>query len=183
MAIANALLTAEEFLNLPDDGQVYELVRGCVVMMVRPGYRHGRVCNLVGHVLRNFVAEQDLGEVISNDAGVITERNPDTVRGPDVTFYSYARVPRGADPVGYPAAPPEIVFEVLSPHDRWPAVLGKAAEYLDAGVLVVCILDPELRTATICRANQAPAALAADDELLLPELHAEFRLPLARFFG
>jgi Uma2 family endonuclease len=183
MAIANDLLTAEAFFSLPDDGQVYELVRGCSVMMVRPGYRHGKVCNLVGHVLRTFVMEHDLGEVINNDAGVITERNPDTVRGPDVAFYSYARVPREADPVGYPAAAPEIVFEVLSPHDRWPAVLGKAAEYLDAGVLVVCVLEPELRSATVCRAAHPPQTLTADNELLLPELHPGFRVPLARFFG
>jgi Uma2 family endonuclease len=183
MAIANDLLTAEAFFSLPDDGQVYELVRGCSVMMVRPGYRHGKVCGYVVRLLGNFVAEHDLGSIVSNDAGVITERNPDTVRGPDVAFYSYSRVPREADPVGYPSAAPEIVFEVLSPHDRWPAVLGKAAEYLDAGVLVVCVLEPELRSATICRTSQAPLALAGHEELLLPELHADFRVPLGRFFG
>ena len=183
MAIASDLITAEVFLSLPDDGQAYELVRGSTVMMVRPGYRHGKVCGNVVRLLGNYVAEHELGSIVSNDAGVITERNPDTVRGPDVAFYSYARVPRGADPVGYPTAAPEIVFEVLSPYDRWPAVLGKAAEYLDAGVLVVCVLDPELRSATICRTNQAPLTVARQEELLLPELHADFRVPLAHFFG
>lgn len=128
MAIASDLLTAEAFRNLPDDGQAYEFVRESAVRMVRPGYRHGRVCNLAGNALRTFVAAHDLGEVVNNDAGVVTERNPDSVRGPDVAFYSYARVPRNADPVGYPTAPPEIVFEVLSPHDRWPSVLSKTAE-------------------------------------------------------
>jgi Uma2 family endonuclease len=119
-------------------------------------------------VLRSYCEQYQLGSVISNNAGVVTERNPDTVRGPDVAFYSFARVPRDAHPVGYPAAPPEIVFEVLSPRDRWPEVLAKAAEYLRAGVLVVCVLDHEARSATVYRADGPPRLVAGDDGLALP---------------
>jgi hypothetical protein len=57
------------------------------------------------------------------------------------------------------------------------------AEYLEAAVLVVCVLDPELRSATICRADQQPLVLTSLDELQLPELHVTFRVPLANFFG
>ncbi|MFO0899919.1 MAG: Uma2 family endonuclease [Pirellulales bacterium] len=183
MAIASDLLTADDFRQLPEDGHLYELVRGCAIMMVRPGYRHGRVCGEVVRLLGNYYAQHALGTVIGNDAGVITQRDPDTVRGPDVAFYSFARVPRDADPVGYPDSPPEIVFEVLSPHDRWSEVLSMAGEYLQAGVSVVCILDPEARTATVCRADGPPLVLAHDQDLALPELHAEFRVPVAQFFG
>lgn len=183
MAIASELLTADDFRQLPEDGRLYELVRGCAIMLVRPGYRHGKVCSEVVRLLGNFNAQHALGTVIANDAGVITQRDPDTVRGPDVAFYSFARMPAESVPVGYPDAPPEIVVEVLSPHDRWPEVLGKAAEYLRAGVSVVCVLDPEARSATICRADGPPQVLAPDQDLALPELHAEFRVPVARFFG
>jgi Uma2 family endonuclease len=183
MAIASDLLTADDFRQLPEDGQLYELVRGNAIMMVRPGYRHGKVCNQAGRILGNYVEEHRLGTVLNNDSGVITERNPDTVRGPDIAYYSFARMPAESVPVGYPSAPPEIVVEVLSPHDRWSEVLSKAGEYLQAGVSVVCILDPEARTATVCRADGPPRVLAADQDLALPELHAEFRVPVARFFG
>ncbi len=152
-------------------------------MMAPPGYRYGKVCNQAGRILGNYVEEHRLGTVLNNDAGVITERNPDTVRGPHIAYYSFARMPAESVPVGYPDAPPEIVVEVLSPHDRWPEVLGKAAEYLRAGVSVVCVLDPEARSATVCRADGPPQVLAADQELALPELHAGFRVPVARFFG
>jgi hypothetical protein len=39
--------------------------------------------------------------VLSNDTGVVTERGPDTVRGADISFYSYARVPKGPLPDRY----------------------------------------------------------------------------------
>jgi len=183
MAVAAPVLTAEAFRLLPDLGQPCELVRGNVAMMDRPGFRHGKVCVRVARLVGDFVERHDVGEVIGNDAGVITERNPDSVRGPDVAFYSFSRVPRGADPVGYPSAAPEVVFEVLSPHDRWAEVLAKVGEYLGAGVLVVCVLDPELRNATICRSDRHPVVLAPEADLQLPELQAEFRVPLAKFFG
>jgi len=41
--------------------------------------------------LGEFVDEHELGRVMSNDSGVITERESDTVRGADVTFYSLNR--------------------------------------------------------------------------------------------
>ncbi len=182
MAIASELLTADDFRQLPDDGQLSELVRGRQIMMVRPGYRHGKVCNQAGRILGNYAEEHGLGTVLNNDAGVITERNPDSVRGPDVAYYSFARMPPDNVPAGYPSAPPEIVVEVLSPHDRWSEVLSKAGEYLQAGVSVVCVLDPEARSATVCRADGPPQLFAEGQELALPELHAEFRVPVAKFF-
>lgn len=169
MATLEALLTAEEFLTLPDAGVPSELVRGRIVPMNMPGYRHGRICNRIGALLRTFVDAHDLGDVLNNDAGVITERGPDTVRGPDVSFYSYARVPKGSVPVGYPPAAPELVFEVFSPFDRWPDTLAKAGEYLKAGVEMVCVVDPEHETVTVYDARQPGRTYAADEELAFPE--------------
>ena len=37
----------------------------------------------------------DLGRVVTNDSGIVTQRDPDTVRGADVAYYSYARLPKG----------------------------------------------------------------------------------------
>src|SRR3954453_13340862 len=102
------LLTAEEYLLLPDDGRRTELRRGVVVYMTPPGFRHGEVCSRLNRWIGNYVEEHDLGRTLTNDSGIITERNPDTVRGADVSFYSYHRVARGPSPVGYANASPEI---------------------------------------------------------------------------
>src|SRR5207249_8014547 len=92
---AEALFTAEEYAQRPDPGYPEELVRGRIVPMSQPTRRHGQICNKVGRILGNHAEEHDLGHVLNNDSAVITEREPDTVRGADVAFYSFARLPKG----------------------------------------------------------------------------------------
>ena len=187
MSTTEALLTAEAFCRLPDLGYSAELVRGQIEMMNVPSVWHGIVCNRIGRVLGNFVDEHNLGWVVNNDSGVITERDPDTVRGADVAFYSYARLPRDTHPEGYATVPPEIVFEVASPSDRSGKILKKVAEYLNAGVDAVCVVDPESETVQVFRKDQptskiAPPALSGDDELTLPGILPGFSAAVSQFF-
>jgi Uma2 family endonuclease len=175
-------LTAEEFARRPDPGYPEELVRGRIVPMPPPTRRHGQICSQTVYLYRRFLEDHDLGQVLSNDSGVITERGPDTVRGADVAFYSYNRIPRGPLPADYGEQPPELVVEVRSPSDRWPKILIKVAEYLNAGVLAVVVLDDDSRTALLCMADQAPRRLGPEEELSIPEILPGFSVPVRRFF-
>src|SRR5262249_49109255 len=152
----------------PDPGYPEELLRGRIITMPLPGARHGRVCAEVVFLLGHSLQDHDLGRVLSNGAGVITGRAPDSVRGPDVSFYSYARLPKGELPERYPGVAPDLVFEVFSPHDRWSQMLAKVAEYLIAGVAVVGVLDPERRALDLYEGDAPVRILGEDDELALP---------------
>jgi Uma2 family endonuclease len=177
------LLTAEQFARRPDSGHPEELVKGRVITMPPPGALHGVVCAKVARRLGNLAEELDLGHVLSNDAGVVTERGPDSVRGPDVSFYSYARIPKGALPTGYPDVPPDLVVEVLSPHDRWPLVLAKVAEYRGAGVGAVVVVDPERRIVHLYDGDEPVQVLGEADELALPGPLAGHRIAVARLLA
>ncbi len=179
---APTLLTAAEFARRPDPGYPEELVRGRIVPMSLPTRRHGEICSQTNDLFRRFLDDHDLGKVLTNDSGVITERGPDTVRGADVAFYSYNRIPRGPLPADYGELAPELVVEVRSPSDRWPKILTKVAEFLNAGVLAVVVLDDDSRTALLCLADQAPRRLGPDDELTIPEILPGFAVPVRRFF-
>ena len=87
------LITAEEFLRLPENGQHRELVEGVVVTRNLPGFQHGEVCSTIVRKIGNFVEERNLGHTVSNDSGIVTKRGPDTVRGADVAYYSFHRLP------------------------------------------------------------------------------------------
>jgi Uma2 family endonuclease len=184
METAKALLTAEEYWLVPDDGQPTELVRGRVVPVNTPTPRHGFICANVAHLLSAHVHQHELGRVMTNDSGIVTENNPDTVRGADVAYFSYERLARGPMPEGYLTLLPELIVEVRSQTDRWPAILNKVAEYLRAGVGVVCVLDPQAVIAVVFYASeQPPRIFTADDELILPEVFGEqFRVPVHHFF-
>jgi Uma2 family endonuclease len=183
MATVTELLTAAEFASRPDPGYPEELVQGRIVTMPPPTPRHGQICSKANRLFGAFADEHDLGHVLCNDSGVITERDPDTVRGPDVSFYTYAKVPRGKIPKGYLDVVPDVVVEVLSEDDRWTDVLEKVHEFLAAGVAVVVVLDPQTEGATIFRPDQPPRELGPDDELTIPDLLGDFRVAVGRFFA
>jgi Uma2 family endonuclease len=182
MATAEALMTAEEFGRRPDPGYPEELVRGRIIAMPPPDRRHGQVCGQAYYMFRQYVDAHDLGQVLSNDSGVITERDPDTVRGADVAYYSYARLPKGPLPEGYGPEVPELVIEVRSSHDSWRDILLKVGEYLAAGVLKIVVLDPRSRKAHVYSVDHEPEVLGPEDELAIPELLGEFRVAVHRFF-
>lgn len=142
------LLTAAEFAKLPNpaDGSKQELVKGRIRQVPPPKGRHGQVQLEIGARLREVVKPNRLGWVVT-ESGVVIDTNPDTVRGPDVAFYSITRQPQM--PEDYFEIPPDIAVEVLSPDDRRPAVREKIREYVRAGVSLVWLVDPETRTVTV----------------------------------
>jgi Uma2 family endonuclease len=181
---AEKLFTAEEYARLPDNGQPTELVRGRIVPVNPPNHYHGYVCANITGILREFVRAQKLGRVLGNDSAVITERDPDTVRGADVAYYSYGRLPKDQIPkTRYSDAIPELVFEVLSPCDRWSQVHVKVGEYLAAGVNVVYVVDCATEHVHDFPAEQPPRQVTAEEVLTLPEVLGDFRVAVSEFFS
>lgn len=183
MATVETLLTAEEFGLLPEDGRLSELVRGRIVPVNMPYPRHGEICVNVVLLIGNHVTARQLGRIVSNDSGVVTERDPDTVRGADVAYYSYERVPKGPLPRRkYLDVAPDLAIEVRSPGDPWSEVLAKVAEYLRAGVKAVVVLDEQTRTLTIYRPDVPHQVLNDETEFSLPDILGDFRVAVGRLF-
>ena len=183
MATATSILTAEEYMALPDsfDGPT-ELVKGVLITMTPPPPRHGEICGQLVYLPRRYLEDHPLGRVVCNDSSMLTERDPDSVRGPDIAFYSYERVPKGPLPRRLLPVSPEAVFEVRSPSDRWSELHTKVGEYLTAGVKAVCVLDDDTRTMHVFYADREPQVLKAEDEFTLPDILADFSVKVARFF-
>lgn len=179
---ATNLLTAEEYRQLPDNGRYIELVRGEITEMNLPTPHHGEIYVQTSYLLRRYLDGYPVGRIVGNDSGILTERDPGTVRGADVAYYSYQRVPSGPLPQGYLNVVPELVFEVRSTADRWAQIQTKVAEYLNAGVSIVCVLDEQMETAHVFYPDQSPRKVATDEDLTLPEILEQFRVPVRRFF-
>jgi Uma2 family endonuclease len=182
MATAEALMTAKEFGERPDPGHPEELLQGKIVSRPISDRTHGYICSKVAGIFGNWLEHHDLGRVMSNDSGVLTERDPDPVRGADVAYYSHARFPRGPLPTGYGPEVPELVVEVSSASDRWSDILEKVSEYINANILVVVVLDPKPQTAHVFSGDDAPKVLGLEDELVLPNILEGFRVRVGRFF-
>jgi Uma2 family endonuclease len=182
MPTLQTLLTIEEYVRLPGNDRPTELVRGRIVEMNPPLPRHGQICSKGIRILGNFADKHNRGHVVGNDSGVITERDPDTLRGADIAFYSYKKVKKGPFPRRYLSVVPDLIFEVRSPDDRWKKIQSKVADYLNAGVSAVCVLDEEPPTAYVYTADQPVRTLGPDDDLTFPGILPGFRVKVRRFF-
>lgn len=176
------LLTAEEYGRLPNDGRLTELVRGRIVEMNRPFTAHGYQVYRAAMLLGQFVDQRRLGRIVTGDAGVVTQRDPDSVRGPDVAYYSYQRIPQGPVPDEYWPMSPELVVEVRSKSDRWKDVVLKVAEYLSANVLTVAVIDPVAQRVHIYSADNETTILNATDLLTFPDVLPGFEVIVAKLF-
>jgi len=163
-------MTAQELFEYSHEPYQQELVDGILYEMEPPGAQHGWVASQIGDLLQRHVAGAGLGVVFTSEVGFQLASDPDTVRGPDVSFVSRERVEESGIPVGYWPGPPDLAIEVVSPNDRRSNVEGKALAWLEAGAHAVIVLDPPLRTATAYRARDDIRVLTADEMLYLDDV-------------
>lgn len=190
MNAPGVLLTAEELLLYPLPDKRVELVRGHVVVRQPPGMRHGESAVRVLVAISLFLerdriahgATQARGRLLTCDAGFTIARDPDTVRAPDVAYVSRARW-SGAMPLGYGEFAPDLAVEIRSPSDRPGAVLAKVGDWLEAGSLLVWVIDPQHREVSVYRADGSQALLGPPDTLDGGELLPGFHLALAELFA
>ena len=181
------LMTAAQLASLDIPHKRTELVRGRLMVSEPPGIRHGDVVARVTLELGLFVREASrglqgpIGRVFAGDAGFWIERDPDTVRGPDVAFVSSHRLPSEL-PAGFATFAPSLAVEVLSPSDRAGKVLTKVADWLNAGAELVWVIDPERRLARVYRADGSETMCDASSSLQGEGVLPGFVLPLTELF-
>lgn len=177
---AHRLLTAEELWQ-HGPSTPGELIRGTFVDMPPTGHPHGSIEANVAGELRAFVRRRRLGKVMTGEIGIITQRDPDTVRGADVAYVSKERLAR-AKSDGYLDVAPDLVVEVVSPNDRWTDINEKVDEYLACGVRAVWIIDPRTERITCYRPSSALRIYGKDDALTEPDLLPGFSVPVRELF-
>lgn len=159
------LLTADDLLRLHSQGVRGELVRGVLIEKMPSGEEHGELAANTVIILGGFVKPRRLGRLVTSDSGVILERNPDTVREPDVAFISYSKRPRGIRNTRYTQAIPELVVEIRSPGDSAAEIDEKARMWIGYGVLIVWAIHPDARTVDVYRPNGTVTTLTEWDML------------------
>ena len=160
-----------------------ELIRGRLCEMPPPGNEHGVICLRLGSKILLHVEEHQLGLATSNDAGVVLERGPDTVRGPDLAYFSKERFSPTGRTIGYPEVSPDLVVEVKSPSDSLSEVHDKALMWLNAGVDMVWVVLPDTRSVDIYRADAETVTVSEPTTLSGGDILPGFHCNLTDIFG
>lgn len=177
--IAKRPATIDDLRNVPEDGHIYELIDGAIVM-TPAGMRHSDVAARITVVLGNFVLGRNIGGLYTEGVGI--QLPTGNVLSPDVCFVRTEKLPGGRSPVDWGRLVPDLVVEVLSPHDRTRFVARKVSEYLDCGVPLVWVVDPERKTVAVHQPHQDIAELAGDAVLTADPVLPGFSCRVSDFF-
>ena len=158
-------LTAEDLLRLDSKGVKGELIRGEFCETVSAGAEHGEIAISFIYELGKFVKPRRLGRILGTNVGVILERDPDTVREPDVMFISAERMPLTVRPDGYCEVIPDIAVEIESFNDSLAEVHDKARMWHSYGVPLVWATYTNPRSIDVHRVDGSIATLYEDDVL------------------
>ena len=159
------LLTAADLLRLYGEGVRGELIRGVLHETMSTGVEHGTIVMNLGILLGVFIKPRKLGVLMGSDAGVWLERDPDTVREPDIAYFSAERLPPGVRITGYAEVPPDLVVEIVSPSDSPREVHDKVWMWLSYGVRLVWVVQPDTRTVDIHAPGRAVVTLDERDRI------------------
>ena len=157
-------VTAEELARIPDDDRRHELVRGRLIEMSPPGFRHGAIAVSLASLLASHVRSADLGRVVV-EAGFKLTGDPDTVRGPDVAFVRRERLDGSLGPEGFFHGAPDLAVEIASTGGTASELRQKIREYLQAGARLVWVLQPDARTVIVHRPGASPETVGPEDVL------------------
>lgn len=185
-ATATPALTTADLFDLPDDGIDRVIIRG--ELRERPVTRrnrwHSRVMAKLVFFLENWLSRQSgqRGQIFTGEVGIRLRRNPDTTVGADIAYVSADVIAQTPADVPWIEGPPVLAVEIVSPSDKQEDIVEKVRLYLESGVSLVWIVDPDFQTVRIHCWEQPPVLVNSEEELTAEPHLPGFRVRVADIF-
>jgi Uma2 family endonuclease len=180
-------MTLEEFEALPDDGVDRMLIRGKLweKPMTKRNRKHSRANSRVSQHLENWLDAQPepRGEVVCGEAGFNLTHDPDSGVGIDVAYVSAELSLATPETRSYFDGVPILAVEIVSPSDRQEEIDAKVGLYLESGVAMVWVMNPNFRTIVVHRPDAEPVLFNASQDLVAEPILPGFRVRVADQFG
>ena len=134
--------TYDDYRELPDDGNRYEVIDGVLYMAPAPNKRHEIISRTLYFLIWPFVRDAGLGQVFDAPFDVIFHN--EEFAQPDLFFVSFDRedllTERGCE------GAPDWTIEILSPSNTFHDRERKRRMYERHGVKEYWLVNPEMRT-------------------------------------
>ncbi len=171
--------TDEELMRIKHEGKV-ELVNGEVKFLTPAGGEQGSINAQLTVRLGSYILRHKLGRIFDAQTGYRPREN---MRAPDFSFVRKERLPEGQVPKGFLPIPPDLAVEVLAPDEKIANYEGKVQEYLEWGVQLIWLVDPNTQTVTVIRANGERVMLKGNDVLSGEEVIPGFKIRVRTIFA
>jgi hypothetical protein len=168
----------------PDVEPLFEIIDGQQVDLPPMSILASRVTSKLHGHLGQFLDAHPMGEAL----GYMLFRLPipgDRNRRPDVAFVSARTIaaapPQSGSETAW-AVLPELMGEVVSPHDLAEEIIERVGEYFAAGTQLVWVVYPTQRLVYVYTAPHQVRILKDTDELDGGAVLPGFRMPVASLF-
>ena len=183
--ISPQILTAEQFAvqkhELPDGGRWIELVTGELVTLDPPDAAHGDSVLNFSKAIAGYARQPGArAGYACFELGLITSRDPDTVRSPAVSWFAGSDFAE-SDRVVTDASP-LLVVEIASTRKRRSQLADRVREYLQHGTSAVWALDPVEKQVHVCRRGHTAAVLGSGQVLRDDDTLPGFEIPILELF-
>jgi Uma2 family endonuclease len=166
--MSTALLESRQATEEPieiEDRRGYELIDDQWVEKIM-GAQSGRVSQVVNRLIDNHAEAHQLGLVFSPETPYqIFPHKPRQIRKPDGSFIRRGRLPDDKPPRGNLRIHPDLAIEVISPNDLAEEIEARIADYLAAGVPLLWVIYPAMRTVYVIRQGGNVSRPTAADHL------------------
>lgn len=170
-------LTLAEFLRLPETKPASEFEDGEVCRKTMPTVWHSIIQRLLSFVFTLYLRDHPVGEAGPELRCTFGSPGRERSYVPDYVF-SIGGPPAFGVVNGTYNAAPDLAVEILSPSDGMTRVRRKLRFYLENGVRLVWLIDPEDRTVTVMTSTSASTTLFEDDELDAGDVLPGFHVPV-----
>jgi Uma2 family endonuclease len=140
--LGKIVLTYDDYCELPNDRNRYEILDGDLSVTPAPRVNHQRISRRLLRFLDDHVVANNLGEIFAAPIDVILA--PTTVVQPDLIFIAHDRAHIVTERAIEGA--PTLVVEILSPTTQQTDRVTKAQLYAKYGVPNYWLIDPGQHT-------------------------------------
>ncbi len=174
--------TPEDLLSMPDC-EGYELVDGQLVEL-NVSMWSSYVAGVIHKILANYCDQNAVGWPFPEGTSYqCFAAFPDMVRKPDTSVIRLARLNFAqAQARGHGHVVPDLVVEVLSPNDNAYGIDQKVQLYLDAGVSLIWVVNPERGSVEVHRPTGIGTILRENDEIAGEDVLPGFHCRVGDFF-
>ena len=183
-AVISPPLMPSQSQGRDEDELFFEIIDGQRVELPLPSILSSRVLSELQCALGSYVVGNRLGEVL----GLMLFRLPlpgNRNRRPDVAFVSAQTIAQAPPQFGWEdawAVLPDLMVEVVSPHDLAEDIIERINEYFSAGTKLMWVIYPTLRLIYIYESPFQVRILRESDDLDGGTVLPGFRIPIASLF-
>ena len=149
-----------DFCQQFDGFRVERMADGCVVIMAPTGFESGFQNSKLTARLSTWAEQDGRGATFDSNTEFILRDG--SAFAPDASWVAWERIRQlsSKQKRKFPRLCPDFVIELMSPSDRLTEAKRKMELWIDDGVLLGWLIDPDRRTVTVYKPAAEPEALA-----------------------